>query len=125
MIKSPHFQDDEQIARLVRSTLQVATQVDNGRLKQLMPPAPTRRQRLQRSWHKQLATACTLFILCLGLFGLYQTGAKTAATPIAITATFTSEPTMTATSTAVANHTTTPAPPTPVAAIPLPVIRNP
>jgi uncharacterized iron-regulated membrane protein len=127
MIQSPQIQDDEQLARLVRSTLQAATQPENGRLKHLMPPPPSRRQRPPRSWHKQLATACAVLVLCLGLVGLYQSGARTAATPVAITATFTSEPTMTstATSTAVAQQTATPAPPTPLAALPLPVIRNP
>ncbi len=132
MIQSPHFHDEEQIARLVRSTVQAAGQVDNGRLRQLMPAIPTRRQR--PVWQRQLATACAALLVCLGLFGLYQTsqpGASVSPTYIAITATFTSEPTatetQTVTSTAVAQTAiaATPAPPTPVAALPVVVIRNP
>ncbi len=132
MIESPHFHDDEQIARLVRSTVQAAGQMDNGRLRQLMPPIPVRRTR--PVWQRQLATACAVLVLCLGLFGLYQTsqpGVGASPTYVAITATFTSEPTatetQTVTSTAVAQPPTiaTPAPPTPVAALPLFVNRNP
>jgi hypothetical protein len=145
MIESPHFPDDEQLARLVRATIHTATQPDNGRLKQLMPPPPTRQRALagQRiGWAKQLAPVCVTLILCLGLFGLYHTSqpgvAGSAPTYAAITATFTSEPTATEmkaqemTSTAVAQQTAlaqtpaaTPAPPTPIAALPSPVIRNP
>lgn len=136
MIESPHFSDDEQIARLVRTTLQAATQPDNGRLKQLMPPLPTRRRRLLTAWQRQLALAGAAMIMCLGLFGLYQTGQQalwpgSAPTQVAITATFTSEPTATATdtaatSTAVVLQTAvaTPAPPTPVAALPSATARN-
>jgi len=133
MIESPHFHDDEQIARLVRNTLQTAGQVDNARLRQLMPPLPIRRRR--PIWQRQLATACAALLLCLGMFGLYQTSqpglAGSTPTSVAVTATFTSEPTatetQTATSTAVAHPgiAATPAPPTPVAALSLPVFRNP
>jgi hypothetical protein len=132
MIESPHFHDDEQIARLVRSTVQAAGQVENGRLRQLMPPIPVRRAR--PVWQRQLATGCAALLLCLGLFGLYhssQPGAGASPTYVAITATFTSEPTatetQTVTSTAVAHPAiiATPAPPTPVAALPLAVNRNP
>ncbi len=132
MIESPHFQDEEQIARLVRSTVQAAGQMDNGRLRQLMPPIPVRRAR--QVWQRQLATGLAALLVCLGLFGLYQSGqpgAGVSPTYVAITATFTSEPTatetQTVTSTAVAQTVmaATPAPPTPVAALPLDVIRNP
>ncbi|HRQ41154.1 MAG TPA: hypothetical protein PLD25_24820 [Chloroflexota bacterium] len=132
MIESPHFHDEEQIARLVRGTVQAAGQVDNGRLRQLMPAIPTRRTR--PVWQRQLATACAALLVCLGMFGLYQSnqpGAGGSPTYVAITATFTSEPTatetQTVTSTAVAQPslTATPAPPTPVAALPVAVIRNP
>lgn len=139
MIESPHFQDDEQLARLVRATLHTATQPDNGRLKQLMPPPPSRQRTV---WFRQLAPACAALLLCLGLFGLYQTSQPglpgTVPTYMAITATFTSEPTATEvkeqamTSTAVAQQTAlaqtpvaTPAPPTPIAAISLPPSHNP
>jgi hypothetical protein len=140
MIESSPFPDDEQIARLVHSTLHAATQPDNGRLKQLMPsPSARHRKRFPQAWQKQLATVCAALILCLGLFGFYQTSHK-AMWPNSvpkITATFTSEPTATATSTdaladtsatstAVVSHSTraTPAPPTPIAALPIPINSN-
>ena len=132
MIESPHFHDEEQIARLVRSTVQAAGQVDNGRLRQLMPPIPVRRAR--RAWQRQLATGLAALLVCLSLFGLYQSnqpGAGALPTAVAITATFTSEPTaterQTVTTTAVAQTAiaATPAPPTPVAALPLDVNRYP
>ncbi|MCP4356619.1 MAG: hypothetical protein GY796_01195 [Chloroflexi bacterium] len=133
MIESPRF-SEEQIARMVRATLHKATQPDNGRLQQLMPAIPQKRRWLDWhfSWQRPLATMTVMLIVCLSGFGLYHVNrqpALTSPTVVAITATFTSEPTaaetepaneLTMTSTAVAHQTqpaiATPAPqPTPIA----------
>lgn len=138
MINQPHFSDEEEIARLVNTTLQTATQTNNLRLKQLMPEIPQngrRRRRLTSLWGRQFAAICTAVLFCLSLYGFYQSNQPSAwqppaGTSIAITATFTSEPTATdagqpivLTETAVAIETQaalnpTPAPPaTPIAAL--------
>ncbi len=138
MINQPHFSDEEEIARLVHSTLHSATQTNNQRLKQLMPEIPQngrQRRRLAGLWGRQFAAICTAVLFCLGLYGFYQSNQPSAwqspaGTSIAITATFTSEPTATdssqpilLTETAVAieteaalNPTPVP-PPTPIAAL--------
>ena len=138
MIDQPQYSDEEKIAQLVHSTLQSATQTNNQRLKQLMPAIPQngrQRRRLAGLWSRQFAAICTAVLLCLGLYGFYQSNQPSnwqppAGTSIAITATFTSEPTATdagqslaLTETAVAIETQaalnpTPAPPaTPIAAL--------
>lgn len=135
MIESPHLPDEEQVGKLVRTSLQAVTRPDDGRLRQLMPPPPTRGQRLWAAWQRPLATLCTMLIFGIALWGLAR-GPQPAAwspagvTAVAVTATFTTHPTATeteptagATSTAVHPGTkisATPVPPaTPLAALPL------
>lgn len=146
MIDSPHFSEDEQIAQLVRSTIHQATQPDNRQLKQLMPPLPHRRpkQSLFQAWSRQVTAVCAAFIICLGLFGFYRSNQSAiwpgdTPTSIAVTATYTSEPTATeskediaATSTAkaagsqTASLTATPVPqPTKIAALPAAAVVRP
>jgi hypothetical protein len=109
MMKQPPFSDEEEIARLVRSTLQSATQTNNLRLTQLRPAAPRHGRRPQRfhGWQRQLAAVCTAVALCLSLTifyqGMEQSGWQgSAAATSAATATFTSQPTVTETDTVVA-----------------------
>ena len=131
MINQPPYPEDDEMARLVRSTLQAASQTSNRRLKQRMPEIPhTGRQhrRLFTGWQRQLAIICTAVVLCSGLYGFYQSNQQPAwqpipATRIAATATFTSVPTMTQTiegiaitETAVALETQSAAAKTPTAA---------
>lgn len=137
MMNQPPLSDEEEIARLVRATLQSAAQTNNLRLKQLMPAVPQHGRRPQRftGWQRQLAAVCTAVLFCLGLTVFYQSNQPsgwqgTSATTSTMTATFTSEPTVTETDTAVALTETavvaatqaadvpTPRPPaTPVAAL--------
>lgn len=98
---------DTKIAQMVRSTLHAATQPDNRRLAELMPPIPSRqrsRWTLSLTWQRQLATACVGLLLILGGLGLShfdrQSGVGPAPTLLAITATYTTEPTNTAVRTA-------------------------
>lgn len=128
-------EDEQQLAGLVRSTLQAATKPDHGRLAQLRPAIPVRPQTRWGMWQKQGAVICAVLVVCLSLLGVYQlkqgqNGGLFMPTFTAVTATFTSEPTATnpATSTAVAGAPlwVTPLPPTPVAALPSTTfIRNP
>jgi hypothetical protein len=114
MMNSPQFSEEEEIARLVRSTLNTAAQMGDLRLKQLMPPIPaSRRKRLLFSgWQRQLTMVCLALVLCLGVYGLYQANHQSAwqgpsPTTIAITATFTTEPTATESNEGTATETVT------------------
>ena len=113
MINQPHFSEEEEIANLVRTTLQTAAQTDNRRLKQLMPAVPKARQKHLsfKSWQRQLAVVCTMVLLCVGMFGLYQVNQQPVwqgpPTALAITATYTTEPTVTENSNVVVTETVT------------------
>ncbi len=90
-----------QMGRAIQQSLHLVTQPTNGRLQQLMPPIPRKRERwqLNLTLQRQIASALVLSILILGGFGWYnatqQNGFLPAPTYVAITATFTSEPTAT------------------------------
>jgi hypothetical protein len=117
---------DDELARLVRQTIQAAGQPEYGRLRQLMPPPPNHsRARRMMQWQRPLTAVALAAFLLLSSVGLYrsshQWGGYTP-TLIAATATQTTAPTKTAlpTSTAVVQQTAvaTPAPlPTPIAAV--------
>jgi anti-sigma factor RsiW len=95
------LQAELRLSQTVRTTLQTATHISNGRLQRLMPTVPqpsARRWRL--AGQRQLASVCVLLILFLGSMGMYQ--ARNAPVPagiptlLAITATNTQAPTSTA-----------------------------
>lgn len=128
--------DDLQLAQLVRTTLQAATQPAPGQLRALMPPPPKVAGMLR--WQRQWAVAVTC--ICLALLGLSTawlagSGWQVAPPPLAATATHTNVPTSTLAETTVGTAhapretavatraasaaTATPAPnPTPIAALP-------
>ena len=89
------------MGKLIQHTLHAVTQPTNGRLHQLMPTIPQKRKRW--GWNlalqRQVASASVFIMLILGGFGWYnanqQNGLLPAPTYVAITATFTSEPTAT------------------------------
>ena len=93
------------VGRLLRGTLSSVTQPDNKTLRQLMPTPPTQRQRLSFhfTWQRQLASVCVLLILVIGGVGWYESNQNRSMVPlptfVAITATYTSEPTSTNTAT--------------------------
>ena len=95
------------VGRLLHGTLTRATQPDNGRLRQLMPtvPTPKARQAFSFSWQRQLASVCVMLILVMGGFGWYESNQNRNLMPlptfVAITATYTTEPTITNTATTV------------------------
>ncbi len=126
------------MGRAIQQTLHVGTQPTNGRLQQLMPAIPQKNK--QWGWNlalqRQITSALVLSMLILGGFSWYNAtqhnGLLPAPTYVAITATFTSEPTATEakatilpTETAVANqqqphinvNTTPPPQATPIAAL--------
>lgn len=97
--------DEMQIGTLLKSTLHAATQVENGRLRQLMPPAPQQKRpfwRMSQPWQRQLASLAVLLLLVFGGFGAYQVNRGPSSvvppTSLAITATYTVAPTETAVS---------------------------
>ncbi|KAA3664880.1 MAG: hypothetical protein DWQ04_03465 [Chloroflexi bacterium] len=98
---------EKAVGRLLRGTLSSVTQPDNGRLRQLMPTLPTQKQRpaFNFSWQRQLASVCVMLILLIGGFGWYESNQNRNLMPlptfVAITATYTSEPTITNTATTV------------------------
>ena len=95
------LQREQQIGRFVRDTLSIAAQPASGRLDRLMPAVPARRSGpfLNQSWQKQLAAVGVAFILLLGSAGLYSANQQGWRNPVPsfidITATMTSEPTVT------------------------------
>lgn len=102
---------DQQLTNLLRTTLQTATHVDNGRLQKLMPALPTRRPTRiwQQTLQRQLVPVCMLLLLFFGGLGVYQTmqheptGGVGFPTALAVTATNTATPTETAVATKLAN----------------------
>lgn len=67
------LQSEREIGQMVRLTLQTATQPANGRLRQIMPPVPARKQRgaaWSGRWQRQLALVGLLVMIVLGGFGL-------------------------------------------------------
>ena len=128
-------QQERQVGQLVKSTLQQASAVENGRLAQLMPAIPKQKRPFWNSFApRQLAMVAMLFVLLLGgwqWFNSEQSALWSSPTAVAVTATMTHTPTatetqMVPTETAVANQTKpniviTPErpPPTPVAAVPV------
>ncbi len=128
-------QQERQVGQLVKSTLQQAGTVGNGRLAQLMPAIPQKRRPFWQSFApRQLAMVAMLFVLLLGgwqWFTNEQSALWSSPTAVAVTATMTHTPTATQTQivpteTAVAHQaepaltiTQAPPPPTPVAAVPV------
>lgn len=138
---------EQQVRQLVRETLTQVGQIENGRLRQLMPPIPEKKRPfwptlITRPMVNQLAMAAMLFVLLLGGWhwfshdsAIWQTPPTNVATSVAVTATSTNTPTATqtqvfATETAVGQqhapaNVQTPAPlPTPVAAVPIRTLSN-
>jgi anti-sigma factor RsiW len=98
------LQQENELTQLVRTTLSVASQPANLRLRQLMPTPPRSRQiqwlwtDWRTGWTKQLALTAMLLIFFLTGLNLYEQnmmGHGGPELPIAATATFTQEPTMT------------------------------
>lgn len=95
------------VGNLLRGTLNSVTQPENGRLRQLMPavPAPKKRLILHLNWQRQLASVCVLLILLVGGIGWFESNQNRNVMPlptfVAITATYTTEPTLTNTATTV------------------------
>lgn len=95
------LRDELRLSQAVRTTLQTATHVTNGRLQSLMPAVPSAKP---RRWalpvQRQLASVCVLLILFLGGVGLFQNSSQStpaaAPTLLAATATNTNVPTHTA-----------------------------
>ena len=128
-------QQERQVEQLVKSTLQQAGAVENGRLAQLMPAIPKQKRPFWYSFApRQMAMMAMLFILLLGGWQWLNSSQvviwQSPPTIVAVTATTTHTPTATETQrvpteTAVARQTEpdavmTPAPlPTPVAAVPV------
>ena len=127
---------ERQVSQLVKQTLHQASQIENGRLAQLMPPIPERKRPLWFSFApRQLAMVAMLFVLLLGGWQWFNSDqpAMWSSTPtiVAVTATMTHTPAATETQigpteTAVASQnnptiviTPAPAPPTPIAAVPV------
>lgn len=97
---------EQRLVQQVKTTVQTAGHVTNGRLQQLMPPVPTpaTSRRYGGTWQRQLASVCVLMLMLLSSFGLFQFTGQTnpagvSVTQLAITATATSEPTETAVAT--------------------------
>ena len=131
---------EQAVGHLLRQTVHEVTQPSNGTLRQLMPAIPGKQSHqwvFNRPWQRQLASVGMLLILLLGGMGWYESNRSSSMGPvptfIAITATYTNEPTTTATTTQAtaepvitavsANpepaYSATPPPnPTPIAALP-------
>ncbi len=98
---------EQTVGRSLHSTLSSVTQPDNGRLRQLMPAIPTQKPRtaFNFSWQRRVASVCVMLILVIGGLGWYQSNQNRSMMPlptfVAITATYTSEPTITNTATTV------------------------
>ncbi len=92
---------ERKVGRLVRTTLQETTAPASGRIPQLMPAVPRQRPYPWRglTWQRSVAALSLILVIFLGSAGLYQSrqAAITSATPtlMAVTATFTREPTAT------------------------------
>lgn len=133
------MQQEQQVSRLVKQTLQKVGHIDNGRLTQLMPAIPSPKRPF---WHtvasRRLAMAATtvslLFVMLLGGWQWVANNQPSlwpsSPTIVAVTATMTHTPKATETQpkpteTAVAKQNEfgtalTPAPlPTPIAALPI------
>ncbi len=126
---------ERQVGELVKSTLQQAGAVENGRLAHLMPAIPKQKRPFWSSFApRQVAMVAMLFVLLLGGWQWLNSSQsaiwQSTPTIVAVTATTTQTPTATETQrvpteTAVARQTEpeiilTPAPlPTPVAAVPV------
>ncbi|MCP5099302.1 MAG: zf-HC2 domain-containing protein [Chloroflexi bacterium] len=100
------LKNERLIGTMMQRTLKQATQPANGRLRQLMPPIPQKQQRtlLGFAMQRQLASLCVMLLLIVGGFGWYEsqqnhTILPLSPTSLAVTATHTTEPTLTATST--------------------------
>jgi anti-sigma factor RsiW len=66
---------EREMGKMVRLTLQTATQPANGRLAQLMPPIPTQKRswpQLMMGWQRQLAVVTLLVVILLGSFGVWN-----------------------------------------------------
>lgn len=66
---------EREIGQMVRFTLQTATQPANGRLAQLMPAIPAKKQRWSFTmigWQRQLAVVTLLVVIFMGSFGVWN-----------------------------------------------------